>query len=1091
MTIVKKSLIVLLTLVVLVFGLELAVKHLSDFETFRTHIISELADRLQADVEIDRMGLDVLPRPHLELHDLRIGFVDGSALRVPVVNLAPTLKGLFSGRPEIVSISLEEPDARIVIQGQAPESVSQDQETRRKEQTAYIESLLQLVPLGITIYDGNVRLTGPDGTILALEDVGAETVATRQGIRVSVGCSSALWKRLSAILIYNDPGASLSLDLHDIDIVQANSMLNEFADEVLPAADIRQSLRGSLSNFSFKVTIPRVSDPLKNADISGRGSFEDVSVSFPDRGLHVRELDGDFELDDGNIAVSGISARLEDSYIQEATLHLDGSREFAPSLATAEFTFDLSDVPGWLQLIPDVDVRSEIALITNPSGTATGTFELRSDGDDYSTEITVRELALESRYRNFPSKLELQRGTCTYRDDLLSFENFSGKLGSSKLPDFSLSFGMGDDEPFTAVAKGSSIVFADLRMVLDSFDGSRELIEIFPTSPDGRITLEILTLEGPLTKPESWAIAVEGWLDDVSIAAEGLDGPLAISKARIKADEKTCALSKVHLTYIDAELSGNVSFDGYFNGISAVTAEAQGQLGAKALAGIQSLIDMPSVLALRAPVKVEGSRFEWIHDGPTTVSGAFVFGDKTRLGLNLKMDSAILEIEELKIHDAVSQCKFGMKIEEDILSLSYAGMLKKDTLDRVLLNNRFLQGWVQGDMSALFNQKNPRGSSAKGKIAWEKVGYPAFDALPITLTSAEINARNSVLTVKSAGLSTGLDSASLQGSVGFTDEGFVLDLTLDAPSIDVDAFTDRLFSDNASDDSNAKEFWETPLRGTVRINAQELKKGSFVCNPFEALVSFADKAVTVNTGGTKLCAVGLPATALITPDIITLDVRAEAEKSPMQEVVLCLFGEDELITGTVDIAGEVRAQAASDALLDNLDGEFIIHAQDGRIYRSGLIAKIVSYLSIRNLLTLSIGDMVQSGYAYQSLDIAVDINGQTLEVSRAVLISDSFTLVLKGIIDLESDRVNLDALVTPFQVHNQVLSRVPLVGGWLSKPMLGVPLKIEGSLGEVHISTRTASAVTKTLSDITRGIIKVPVKIISPLLPKKKSSDEK
>ena len=508
-------------------------------------------------------------------------------------------------------------------------------------------------------------------------------------------------------------------------------------------------------------------------------------------------------------------------------------------------------------------------------------------------------------------------------------------------------------------------------------------------------------------------------------------------------------------------------------------------MGAKNACQYSDSIDMPSVLALRPPVKIENSRFAWSRGGATTVAGDFVLGGKSKVGLNLRADSAILDIKELKIRDAASQCKIGMKIEEDLFSLTYAGMLKKDTLDRALLKNHFLQGWIQGDFNATFNQKKPRASSATGKLSWDNGGAPGFAGLPVKISSAEITAQNNMLVFDSAGLSSGQHSAGMQGSIGFTDDGFVLDLILNADSIDVDAIIDRLAGDNESDGSSAEEFWETPLRGTVRIKAQELKKGSFVCNPFEALVSFADRQVTVNTEGTKLCAVGLPATVLITPDSITLDVQAGAEKSSMKDLVRCLSGERDLITGVVDVDADMRAQATPDALLDSLEGDFSIRARDGRIYQSGLIAKIVSFMSIRNLLSLSVRDMVKSGYAYQSWDIDGDIKGQILEVQQAVLISDSFTLVCRGTIDLESDKVDLDALATPFQIHNQVLSKVPLVGGWLSKPVLGVPLKISGHLGDVQISTRTTSAVTKGLVDITKGIIKAPIKIISPVFRKK------
>jgi uncharacterized protein YhdP len=210
----------------------------------------------------------------------------------------------------------------------------------------------------------------------------------------------------------------------------------------------------------------------------------------------------------------------------------------------------------------------------------------------------------------------------------------------------------------------------------------------------------------------------------------------------------------------------------------------------------------------------------------------------------------------------------------------------------------------------------------------------------------------------------------------------------------------------------------------------------------------------------------------------------------MKEVFQCLTGEKALITGTVDIEGALRSEGKPDALLDALAGNFSITAQDGRIYKSGLFAKILSFLSISNLLTGGIRDMAKEGYAYQSLRIEGALQGQTMQVRKAVLISSSFTLVCQGTLNLTSREIDLDALATPFQIQNQVLSRIPVVGSTLSKPMLGVPLKITGVLDDPQISPRTTSAVTKGLMDITKDIIKLPIRIIDPFLLKKSSEKE-
>jgi hypothetical protein len=327
----------------------------------------------------------------------------------------------------------------------------------------------------------------------------------------------------------------------------------------------------------------------------------------------------------------------------------------------------------------------------------------------------------------------------------------------------------------------------------------------------------------------------------------------------------------------------------------------------------------------------------------------------------------------------------------------------------------------------------------------------------------------------------------MHGSVSFTDEGFTLAMKISADNIDLDAFKELLSSDNASSQGSADEFWETPLRGTLKLTAREVKKNPFTGAPFNALFSFGDKAVTMTTQDTILCGIDFPAEVRITPDGITLEAQTRAKQSSIQEVFQCLAGEQSIITGTVDVEGSLRSQGKPAALLDGLGGDFSITAQNGRIYKSGVLLKILSFLSIRGLLSGDIADMAKKGYAYQSLHVTAAVAGQTVQVQKAIFISSSLTLVCKGTINFESRQVDLEALVTPFQIHNQLLSKVPLVGGWLSKPLLGVPLKITGTLDDPKTSTRTTSAVTKGLLDITKGIIKAPIRIIDPVFRKEPS----
>ena len=68
-------------------------------------------------------------------------------------------------------------------------------------------------------------------------------------------------------------------------------------------------------------------------------------------------------------------------------------------------------------------------------------------------------------------------------------------------------------------------------------------------------------------------------LDDVSVTAAGLDGPLAVRSGILKADQKACTLSQADITYLDAKLAGSLTLDGYFDGIRTATADVAGHAG--------------------------------------------------------------------------------------------------------------------------------------------------------------------------------------------------------------------------------------------------------------------------------------------------------------------------------------------------------------------------------------------------------------------------------------------------------------------------------------------------------------------------------
>ena len=84
--------------------------------------------------------------------------------------------------------------------------------------------------------------------------------------------------------------------------------------------------------------------------------------------------------------------------------------------------------------------------------------------------------------------------------------------------------------------------------------------------------------------------------------------------------------------------------------------------------------------------------------------------------------------------------------------------------------------------------------------------------------------------------------------------------------------------------------------------------------------------------------------------------------------------------------------------------------------------------------------------------------------------------------------MDLTVLAAPFTTVDAVVKRIPIIREILAGSILTIPVKVSGPFDNPKVDTMPPSAVAEGLGGIMTRTLKLPYKIIEPVIPDKKPS---
>lgn len=676
--------------------------------------------------------------------------------------------------------------------------------------------------------------------------------------------------------------------------------------------------------------------------------------------------------------------------------------------------------------------------------------------------------------------LEAVKGDVVITDGILEGSNLGAKLHNSSGQEATLKIGLGgDDAPFHLDA----MVQADLtelrpilkRLVKNKvFVNELSRIENIKGEVFGRLVL------GDSLK----SIKARVDATKVKLSAKYRRIPYTLE---INADNFHYDRSGIRLKNLDGKVGKSSVSDFNFH-VNLLNAPLLEIVSGKAsifmdetYPWFSKLTGLPSESRLRSLLSVAHMNIVWDKYEKASLKGNVSLQNGPDLYFDIRRGKDLLMVDNLKIRDDESDASLSLHLKGPEVDFKFSGKLTMATVNKILLENKILNGWVRGDFRTHFDRDNPDQFTANGRLEGRDISLPAKLKEPVQMYSVSLHAEQNNIKIVSADMTVGKIPLKLKGDINVSEDEFVFDIQAATDNLEFDALKNTLDVERALKD--AKKFYDLPVKGIIRLTSNSFTYNKFTWEPFDADISMSGDKMDVAITEAALCGISFPGNLVVAPERMSMKFQPAADNKDLKSATACLFDTEGHMRGSFDLRSQFAGEGVGEELMKSLNGDLQFRAGEGRIYKGGLLAKIFAFLNFTEIFRGEIPDLVEEGFAYRSIEGIAAIQGSTLNIGRAVIDGSSMTIVGKGTVELASEQVDLDVLVAPLKTVDYFIKKTPLVRDIFKGSLISIPIKVTGEYSNPEVTYLPTSGVSSSLSNIMKNSLQTPFKIIEPVFP--------
>jgi uncharacterized protein involved in outer membrane biogenesis len=1040
------------------------------------------SEKIGGSVDFEKIDLSVLPRPHAIIHK---GAVSNEAASGTIKSLSiyPKILPLFKGEFQITRFLVKYPDFEIDfpednMKSKKQEPVSYEAITRNLS-TFMAPLALSAPDLVVVLEGGRFNLVRENKTAFLFEDMFLRMVFPPAGLKINISGSSNLWEKFSANLSL-DPDNFKGEGQVNLEQFRAGILTDYYYPDTAwhpGETGINMSVRFKTEGMEIlqaelQSTLPQIVLEHDSQEIVIRG--KSLKGTLQKDGDQTKVYLTELNLDYPGLNITG--ELLMDKKPELINVSLKGREvDVASARKTAlAIAGDNVLIKKIFQIVKD----GSIPLIT-----------FNSQGNSFADLGKMENIVIEGSISEgkifIPGvrlNLDAASGNVVISDGILEGKNLEAELEDSHGREGSLKVGLAGKDVLFHLDVMLQTDMAQLHPLLKRVIKNKAFVEELSLidDPEGKVS-------GRLVLGESLKdVKARVEVSDVNLTAVYKRTPflLEINASHFNYDQSGITVKNLKAKagksdYSDIDLRINFQ-DKPFLEISSGKALI---FMDETYPWFSKLVDLPLKSVIRTPFPASHIRLVWDRGGKTLMGGLSL-QDGPNVSFDIHYEPKELKISNLTIRDKESDAAFSAYLKKNEVALAFAGKLTGTTVDNILSENKILNGWVKGDIEAHVLKDQPAHSTARGRLEGKDIVFLLKQNEPVNIKSISLDAEKSNIKVVSADMAAGENHLKLNGDIHASGDEFVFDMKAVTSGIEWENL--KKIIESEKDVRDKKLFYDFPIKGTVRVNSEYFTYEQFTFKPFHANIAVDSANINIADIESGICGISSPGSIELMPQETSLNLQPSAENQELEHVMDCLFNVKKQTTGKYDLKANFTGRGKSKELLESLSGDMEFHARDGRIYKGGVLAKVLAFLNLTEIFRGRIPDLVKEGFAYKSMTAAVDLNGATLNIKESVIDGASMTLVGKGDINIRDKTMDLEILVAPLKTTDFIIKKIPVVREITGGSLVSLPVKVKGDISNPKITFLSPTAVGSGLLGIMKNTIQAPFKVIEPIIPDKK-----